>query len=259
MTRQLAVCVVAFLAIPLASCQRLTPPAPSVDASPAAAGEGHGTKELKPSLPARTTDPAQLDPPIKEPAYQTKNPRYCLLAFGSAKEIRAWLVVDGKAVYLDHNGNGDLTEQEDRLAEPGADFRPVPLTVAGKGTHYEVTKVHLSKRGEEEVVFVGASTRGKFRQYGDAILADRPQIAPLLHFDGPLTMFLQRKLLLRGERPLQLHAGVATVTREGSAGVFVEYDPAIPDGISPVAEIEFPGKGGQFKPIVIKLQLRQRC
>ena len=212
------------------------------------------------ALPVRAEGPGPLQPPLtKEPAYQTKKPRYCLLAFGPTKEVRTWLVIDGEAVYLDHNCNGDLTEKGERFGSRGAGLRLVPITAAGKGTDYEVTSVHLSKLGDREVVEVAASTKGKFRQYGDALLADRPQDAPLLHFDGPLTMFLQRKLLLRGDRPPDLHAGVATVSPAGNAGVFVQYDPAIPDGISPVAEIEFPSKGGQAKPIVVKLQLRQRC
>jgi hypothetical protein len=209
------------------------------------------------ALTAAAADPGARQPAItKEPAYQTKKPRYCLLAFGPTQEVRTWLVVDDESVYLDHNGNGDLTEEGECFGTRGAALRPVPITSAGKVTIYTVTSLHLSKLGD--LVAVHASTKGKFRQYGDALLADRPQDAPLLHFDGPLTMVLQKKLLLRGERPLELHAGVATVSPVGNAGVFVEYDPAIPDGISPVAEIEFPGQG-QSEPIVVKLLLRQRC
>jgi RNA polymerase sigma factor (sigma-70 family) len=45
----------------------------------------------------------------KEPAYKTK-PRYCLLAFGADGKDRVWLVDDGDTLYVDRNGNGDLTE-----------------------------------------------------------------------------------------------------------------------------------------------------
>ena len=44
----------------------------------------------------------------KEPAYKTK-PRYCLLVFGPEPKIRVWLVLDGDVLYVDRNGNGDLT------------------------------------------------------------------------------------------------------------------------------------------------------
>lgn len=52
----------------------------------------------------------------KEPAYQGK-PTYCLLVFGQEAKTRVWLVFDGKALYIDRNGNGDLTEKGE-LASP---------------------------------------------------------------------------------------------------------------------------------------------
>ena len=41
----------------------------------------------------------------EEPEYQTQ-PRYCLLVFGPTAESKTWLVIDGKRLYLDRNGNG---------------------------------------------------------------------------------------------------------------------------------------------------------
>lgn len=65
---------------------------------------------------ASAADLNRLDRSLaNEPSYQTGNPRYCLLAFGADAERRAWLVVDGEQVYLDRNGNGDLTEDGERL------------------------------------------------------------------------------------------------------------------------------------------------
>src|SRR5258708_1486782 len=46
----------------------------------------------------------------KEPAYTTKQPRYCLLVFGPRAGFKVWLVQDGNVLYVDRNGNGDLTE-----------------------------------------------------------------------------------------------------------------------------------------------------
>ena len=45
----------------------------------------------------------------KEPAYHSK-PRYCLLVFGPEAKTRVWLVQDGDTLYVDRNGDGDLTE-----------------------------------------------------------------------------------------------------------------------------------------------------
>ena len=46
---------------------------------------------------------------VKEPNYKGK-PGYCLLVFGADAKVRVWLVKDGDTLYLDRNGNGDLTE-----------------------------------------------------------------------------------------------------------------------------------------------------
>src|SRR5687767_6248776 len=54
----------------------------------------------------------------KEPVYQTKNPRYCLCVFGKDASPRVWLVIDGDTLYVDRNGNGDLTEKDEKLSLP---------------------------------------------------------------------------------------------------------------------------------------------
>ena len=46
----------------------------------------------------------------REPAYQSKSPRYCLVLFGPEALTRVWVVRDGNTLYVDRNGNGDLTE-----------------------------------------------------------------------------------------------------------------------------------------------------
>lgn len=51
----------------------------------------------------------------KEPAYQSKTPRYCLLVFGPEATTRVWLALDGKTLYVDRNGNGDLTDEGESI------------------------------------------------------------------------------------------------------------------------------------------------
>jgi hypothetical protein len=76
---------------------------------------------LSPAL-AHAADLAKLDRTIKkEPAYKGK-PAYCLLVFGPEAKNRVWLVLDGNTLYVDRNGNGDLTEEGERIAAPA--FRP---------------------------------------------------------------------------------------------------------------------------------------
>jgi WD40 repeat protein len=52
----------------------------------------------------------------KLPAFETAAQGYCLLVFGPEAHKHVWLVHDGPVLYVDRNGNGDLTEPEDRVA-----------------------------------------------------------------------------------------------------------------------------------------------
>ena len=44
-----------------------------------------------------------------EPQYSSK-PKYVLLVFGKQAEAQVWVVDDGRHLYVDRNGNGDLTD-----------------------------------------------------------------------------------------------------------------------------------------------------
>jgi hypothetical protein len=76
-----------------------------------------------PASPA--ADPTTVDRSIrKEPAYRAGGPKYGLLLFGPEAKERVWLVLDGDALYVDRNGNGDLTEPRKNVAAkqvPGRD------------------------------------------------------------------------------------------------------------------------------------------
>ncbi len=60
----------------------------------------------------------------KEPAYQSKTPKYCLMVFGPEAKTRVWLVLDGDTLYVDRNGNGDLTEPDEKVALPAFTASP---------------------------------------------------------------------------------------------------------------------------------------
>jgi hypothetical protein len=64
---------------------------------------------------AWAADLAKVDRTIaKEPIYR-EQPQYALLVFGRETRTRAWLVLDGDTLYVDRDGNGDLTEPGERL------------------------------------------------------------------------------------------------------------------------------------------------
>src|SRR5262245_47701417 len=70
--------------------------------------------------PVRAVDLTKIERTIaKEPQYQSKSPKYCLLVFGSEAKTKVWIVFDGdEDVYVDRNGNGDLTEPGNHFWKP---------------------------------------------------------------------------------------------------------------------------------------------
>ncbi len=79
------------------------------------------------SLIAADTFPAprKID---KEPIYQSKTPRYGRLVFGKEGKDQVWIVHDGNLLYVDRNGNGDLTEPGERVErqKPRKGFEDAP-------------------------------------------------------------------------------------------------------------------------------------
>jgi len=66
---------------------------------------------------AGAADPPKIDRAVgKEPKYAGK-PAYCLLVFGPDAKDRVWLVRDGDTLYVDKNGNGDLTDPGEAVAK----------------------------------------------------------------------------------------------------------------------------------------------
>ena len=69
------------------------------------------------AAPLSAADPLAFPKAIgKEPAYQTKSPKYGLVAFGPEARDRVWVVLDGDTLYVDRNGNNDLTDPGEKVA-----------------------------------------------------------------------------------------------------------------------------------------------
>ncbi len=83
-------------------------------------------------LALNAADLTNLDRKIaKEPVYKDK-PLYCLVTFGPELRPCIWLVLDGDILYVDRNGNGDLTEAGKRLERDhnSAQFPEVEIEAA---------------------------------------------------------------------------------------------------------------------------------
>src|SRR5262245_16225620 len=86
-------------------------------------------------------DLSKIDRTIaREPAYRNR-PKYCLLVLGTEAKFRVWLVLDGGILYVDRNGNGDVTEQDDRLVpeKPDNGSPGVTLTEPDGTRHTNLT------------------------------------------------------------------------------------------------------------------------
>jgi hypothetical protein len=112
--------------------------------------------------------PLKIDRTIaKEPAYRTRTPKYGLLVFGPEGKDRVWLVLDGDTLYVDRNGNGDLTEPGERVAaekrldpaEVGYNFQIGDLTVGGR--KHKALAVYVTPLQQFNSTSVGERTEVK--------------------------------------------------------------------------------------------------
>jgi hypothetical protein len=235
--------------------------------------------------PALGVDLAKIDRTIaKEPIYQTRTPKYCLLVFGPEAKTRMWLVLDGKVLYADRKGDGDLTGANQRVASPtGRSFNIGTITLADGKTRYYDMKVRVWKEGQVQVSLERKGDFSHRKDYGkDALwqcagasyvdrewakdpgvyveehhfqFADRPQDAPIAHFDGPLTLkILDRKLaFVRGGTSSTFSVSVGTPGLGKGAFTQILFRDGDPNG---VAEIVFPHRDPKAKPIVVKVILQ---
>lgn len=212
---------------------------------------------------------------VKEPAYQSK-PKYGLLLFGPEARLRVWIVLDGETVYLDRNGDGDLTAKDKRFAKLD-DLKNVELADADGKTRYLISAVGLYKDPKEQGEFLDVNVDIKgplcYRQYCGLNLSDQPAKAHVAHFHGPLTVGprtiswkVPPELTLRkGDPKAELSAVIGTMDAPNGCWVVVRTHngekSAFDDGVCPVVEIEFPPKepGGedhqaalQTRPILLR-------
>jgi hypothetical protein len=93
------------------------------------------------AAPAPAVDYAKVARTLtREPAYESKAPKYALLLFGPQARVRVWVVLDGNVVYLDRNGDGDLTGKEERFAT-AADCKDIEIADPDGKTRYVITSV----------------------------------------------------------------------------------------------------------------------
>lgn len=244
------------------------------------------------ATPARPVDYAKVDRKLaKEPAYHSKTPKYGLLLFGRDAKLRVWLVVDGEAVYLDRNGDGDLTGKGERLEK---DSKDVEIADPDGRTRYVISRIGFAKdldSGEIYLDLGAVEIKGPlaYRQFCRTTrLRNNPREAAIVHFHGPLTVGVVNEgtlgtpadwkvppnlALVTGEKATDLEVFVATINAKYDCCVAVvshhgdcrhtnsgeKHRPAFPKGVHPVADIEFPPKAPGEPPLKKRYPLDQCC
>jgi hypothetical protein len=221
-------------------------------------------------IAVQAADLSKIDRTLgKEPTYQSK-PKYCLVVFGPEANTRVWLVADGDVLYVDRNGDGDLTAKDKRVPKEyltrGTVFQAG--TIPARHGDSFLLEVHVTLRvGEEDryVIWCRPQDGKGFRQRTDGVLlfADKPGEAPVVHFGGPLTLTildshnpLQPRRLVRGDRDNQLSILVGTPVFGGKHEAFATYYEGFRGESGPVVEVEFPGKEPGAKPLLVRAEVR---
>ena len=217
----------------------------------------------------------------KEPAYKTKSPRYALLVFGPEGRDRVWIVKDGDTLYVDRNGNGDLTDPGEKIAakkggsaEDGYSFQVGELNVGGKkhtnldidvspanksdaerfSLSLRITAPHLKAEGRVTVI------AGPSDHDGALVMATKAADAPIIHCGGPLAVsFYQRAPSLRRERWTECVAVVGSPGLGRGTFATIAYDNLIPGSVHPSLEVTYPPLKDGTPPMKQHYELKKRC
>lgn len=271
--------------------------------------------------PIAGADLSQIERRItQEPAYQSDSPRYGLLVFGLKAETRVWLVLDLNSepwenepkkniLYVDRDGDGDLTDPDERITatmqevqtflsfspEPAVTYSPrfvIGDLVEQDGTRHQDLTVEVDSYVQDYrpcQVSVHIANLGKQVAGGSLLrLGDRPEEAPIIHFNGPLSINLNmttgrlwvpisyaedpaKRRAWYAEHPpeyepvplvpgetCQIKAVIGTPgLGRGTFASVVATAP--PPEVHPVVEIEFPAAEPNGDPVKTQFTLQERC
>lgn len=205
---------------------------------------------------------------VAEPEYES-TPRYVLLAFGADASSLMWLVEDGRRLYVDRNGNGDLTDDgppiepsdERELAAPQWSFAYAvgDMEFPGGQRHEGFRMRRWNYDHSQDGSSLSVTVNGITPMYAgwSPLWSGSPEQARIIHFGGPLE---PRKL--RGEA-ITLRPGV-----QGFSIAFINQGlgerahsrlsiKAVPKSVVPVVEITWPT--ALDEPLKTTHRLTERC
>lgn len=229
--------------------------------------------------PAAAADLSKIERTIrKEPKYQGK-PKYALLVFGPEVKVRVWVVEDGDTLYVDCNGDGDLTSKDERFTREFPNSTRwnwncnIEIHDPDKRTRYLITSIGTyaenDKPDAEQHLMANVDIKGRidYRQYCDAKLGASPDKADVAHYHGPLMIEPKRSFwkltpelshLPIGDSPGDINALVGTMDAERGCWVVVRSED-LPKELHPVVEVEYPASKAGDSSIKKRYPLKERC
>ena len=200
---------------------------------------------------------------LKEPAYRS-SPRYCLLVFGPDADTRIWLVQDGTTLYVDHNGDGDLTEPGDRVQSVNTVHFRVSRITERSGTVHKNLRITSAADGKFSLRIGEEDRREQFVGIGRMDMpswGNKPANAPIIHFNGPMSLerygpvyTLPRMTGNQDNRRFKLRLMVGTPGL--GHGTFASYDEICTENLGPIqADIEYPSADPSGKAVKQRAEL----
>lgn len=221
----------------------------------------------------------------KEPAYQGK-PAYALLVFGADLKQRVWVVLDGATAYVDRNGNGDLTDPDEKVVLPGGpdvdetdevkttmmqfDLGDLPAAAGpARYTGLTLTRFVVEPKPGSSVsaaddVALSMLVAGTHSQGAKPRLRPKAAEAPVIHIDGALTALAapgcdgKRPVLTKGAEGEELTIQIGTLGIGEGSWSSIGYE-QVPEDCKPVLEVAFPPAKAGGAPVVMKFTLDDRC
>lgn len=204
---------------------------------------------------------------VKEPAYNGQ-PKYCLLILDKGLRAKVWMIEDGQRLFLDSNGNGDLTDDGGPIA---LGKEPEPSTVLGYakdlittpdgGRH---TKFVMHKwEGNEKKFDYGLSmylngTRQVYSGWFDTFWADKQEGAPVVHLGGDFVpQALRDRSFIIGSEARRFDIAFINRGSQPGAQTYLGTE-SLPADIHPMLKVTWPTKAG-FEPIQTVHPLPMRC
>jgi hypothetical protein len=207
------------------------------------------------------------------PFFPRPQPLYGLVTFGPGEGTRVLLTVRDESMTLEQAGRGPRVYPI--RWNQTSELPPIALDDPDGRTQYLITRAGLHRRDatRPDELYLRVHVRGAtdYWQYSFVPLKEDPT-APAQHFHGPLTVgpptadgVLPPDLVLTaGGEPNDLRAVVTTADHARGCWVAVCShlgldEGTFPDGVRPVADIEFPPKSPGAPPVRRQYVLDRFC